>query len=224
MDAMRITAVQNGKALAQALIQSRSAKEGADAAKSAAATATTALEASQRSFEIDQRPYLVADIPIFNNSSLVPLQAISANITFKNIGKTPAIKVVDNVELLPYHSTKKREDYVTFIEGAFAKVREKDIKARAEIRHVNRALEVGHDVAPGGTFFTTNHPDVIMSAQDLPLMLTESNDAGAVVLFFIGIISYTDAFSRNYETELCWFYFGSNIKTWHICDSHNLIR
>jgi hypothetical protein len=49
-------------------------------------------------------------------------------------------------------------------------------------------------------------------------------ERGALNFFYVGIVKYTDAFDGKYETEFCYFYFGSDPKTWHICDSHNIIK
>jgi hypothetical protein len=195
----------------------------ADATKSAADTATKALTNQQQAFVIDQRPYIIAERPVFNNSSLVPLQGITANITFKNVGKTPAVKVISNVDMISFHPTD-RDALIAFVGEHFDTLKAEDRNGRREMREMSR-LDIGHDIAPAGTYFITNQPALVLNARELKtLLLDEQVPTGSIVIFFIGIVSYTDAFSKPYETQVCWFYFGSNINMWHICDSHNLIR
>lgn len=196
------------------------AKRAADAAESSATTANNTLKESEGVFRIPQRPYLVAQFPVFNNSALFANQDITANITFKNIGKTPAVSMFKLVDMVPYHGTKDRNDYIKFITSTFVSLRKRNQTGRHELL-TNQARE---DLAPEATFFSTNKP-IQLSETDLRLVLDDAEKTrGSVSLFYVGIISYADSYGTDYDTEFCSFYFGSTLKTWHICDSNNVIK
>lgn len=210
--------------------QSKSAEISANAAKSASETATAALNESRNTFAVEQRPYLVTEIPVFVNSELLPNQEIMANVTVRNIGKTPAIRIITSAKLLPYKNTG-RADYVEFIEKAFDGLKGDESDTLQEIRKLaltfKRNLSAERDLAPDAHYFVTSRPGVVMLPQEVASMLRDADRTetdGSTALYFVGIINYTDSFHRDYQTEFCQFYFASNIKTWHICDSHNLIR
>jgi hypothetical protein len=187
----------------------------ADAARSAANTAAQA-------FKVDQRPYLIAVGPPVFLRSPVPEKNIQANITFKNIGKTPATRTINNCNLLTYRvpSTSPQEQnraFKSFLNSAFAALEQTDASTRKELYG---PAEV--DVAPGTTSFFTSRGRVILSPVDFSLMGKEPNPQFA--LYFVCVASYTDAFGGNYETDFCEFYFGIDPKTWHICDAYNIIK
>lgn len=199
-------------------------QKSAEAAKSAASTADATLKSSQKSFEIDQRPYLIiAEGPQFNEPILVANEPITANVTFKNVGRTPAVKEVGNVSLVPYHPLKKTDpqglkNYISFIESEFGKLRAKNETGRKSFEKL-KEISGGQDVAPGGGFFVTNQETLLLSAPELSLVRT-----GEITLFYIGIVTYTDPFEGSHKTEFCHQYFGTQPKIWHICDVHNTIR
>src|SRR5437879_2015190 len=106
----------------------KAAQIAAMAAKSAADTAHATLKSAQKSFEIDQRPYLVTEVPVFSGAGLITEQNITANLTIKNLGRTPARKAATNIKLLPFRPWPKqrphsRERFIKFIESAFADLR-----------------------------------------------------------------------------------------------------
>jgi hypothetical protein len=187
------------------------ARRAADAAFSAASTADATLKSAQKSFQIEQRPYVVADVPQFQQ--FAPDKIVSAHITFKNVGRTAAIKQITFANLLRYRASNSRDEYFAFIENAYADLRKQDTgggKYGALARK---------DVAPNATFFITKENPEILSSKDIPDV-----ERGALNFFYTGIVKYTDSFNGRYETEFCYFYFGTDIKTWHICDSHNTIK
>jgi hypothetical protein len=72
-------------------------KKSAAAAQSAAETADATLKDSQKSFVINERPYMVMDgAPEFVTLPDTTSE-IQANATIRNIGKTPAIRVLWNI-------------------------------------------------------------------------------------------------------------------------------
>ena len=195
------------------------ATRSANAAIDAVQIAKETLGSSQRSFEVDQRPYLISSVPEFL-SPPSPDRQIEANATLKNIGKTPAIKMFWNIKLIPYRvpsHNEERNKFRSFLDGAFAELERKNSIGRKELDE--SPMPVGHDVAPGFTTFGTTHNPVIVGTRDFHLI-----EAGELPLFYIGLVSYTDAFNGSYKTEFCYFYTGANPTVWHICDAYNRIR
>jgi len=188
-------------------------RRSADAAASAARTAEANLKSSQKSFQIDQRPYVVLITPpIFIDPPAPNDHPVRANVTFKDIGRTPAIKVVTAIALLRFRG-RTVDTYFTFIEGVFADLRKKIEGDKGKYGSFAR-----RDLAPQDTSFST--------AEISPLSAQEMLDIGksSLVLVYVGISAYTDSFGERYETEFCYQYFGTDPRTWHICDSHNTIK
>lgn len=75
------------------------------------------------------------------------------------------------------------------------------------------------DLAPNASQFTTAELEEPLSAQEIPLLQT-----GELTLYYIGVLRYTDAYKGNYETTFCYLYFGTDARTWHVCDNHNTIK
>ncbi|MGA3176613.1 MAG: hypothetical protein ABSE19_04620 [Candidatus Acidiferrum sp.] len=207
------------------------AHDSAVAAKSAADTADATLKSSEKSFIIDQRPYMVVveGFPLFLGHPPTADQPIQVNVVLKNIGKTPAIQVATGIRLVPYRAKllaklsleerrNARKEYISFIQGQFATLRIVDEKIRKEITDLKK-LDAGQDVAPTKTYFLTTDQPVSISETEFPLLKT-----GEITLYIIGIASYTDSYGVTYKTEFCDFYFGADPTVWHICDSHNTIR
>lgn len=181
------------------------------------------MQSQQKTFEIDQRPYMVVDgPPVFSGNGFVANKEITVNITFKNIGRTPAIKYVMHGRVFRFDPAKGDEGRKLIkrtMWDAFGQLEKKDAIGRREVERVHAES----DVAPNGTVFITepNTADdpVILGNDDLPKI---SN--GLTVLFYIGVVSYTDSFGIKYKTEFCQAYLGDDPKIWHICDNHNTIQ
>jgi hypothetical protein len=182
----------------------------AGASKDAARTAQDTLATSRTFFRTEQRPYLVTAVPVF----LTPLsegKQATANIYFKNIGKTPAVRTFQYAHLIPYHAAgRTRDDFRKWIGSTFD-----------SLRHETIGPALGRkDVAPGDTSFTTVSTDKILSSDDIAKIQRD----GEITLFYVGLTDYTDAYKVGYRTEFCYMFFGDDPKTWHICDSHNIVR
>jgi hypothetical protein len=201
-----------------AFLQWDATKQAAEAAQVAANIASATLRHSEQSFRIDQRPYLVADSPQFSVPGLVPNTPLKVSNWFSNIGRTPANKVFTYLKLVPYRIVKSRHYFRTFMDSVFAEIRKRNSAGRNELK----TSETEEDIAPAGRFFSTNQNPVTISAQDITEIQAGENNN--FVLFYVGIISYTDAYGGNYATEFCYFFIGTDPKTWHICDSHNTIK
>ncbi|MFN0171282.1 MAG: hypothetical protein ACKV22_33115 [Bryobacteraceae bacterium] len=209
----------------QAMLASNAiSRKSADAALSAAKTADDTLKDSKRAFVLEHRPYLISSIPRFVRNPSADEKQIAANITIENIGKTPAIGRRVFLDLSRYRGiplandpvkdSKAREVFVRFIEGTFNALRKSADAPTGKYGHLAR-----EDIAPGAKPFSTGVNKTPITREELPDIQT-----GALSLYLTGIIRYADGFEGTYETEFCYYYFGSDPTTWHICDSHNTIK
>ena len=196
-------------------------KVSADAAKKAAGIADDTLNSSKESFRIEQRPYVVAQIPQFVTGAFTPDRLIEANVTFKDVGKTPALKIVVNIAFRRFDGDRGqagREKLTNFLTSSFNTLALRDEKGRKEIER----LGIGRDLAPNDSTFSTNPgtgaDSLIVPSKDFPKIAAEK-----IALFYLGIISYQDS-SQNYRTEFCYFFIGTQPQIWHVCDSHNTIQ
>jgi len=171
---------------------------------------------TQQSFQIDERPYITIDgnAPQFLQSPNTAGIPVSANVVLKDIGKTPAVKTVWFVDLLPYRATN-RPDYLGYVDTAF-----EDLRKRRDSTIKEQAAEMSRDVAPAATTFSTENSRALTGRE----MTDIAKGDGSFILLSVGIVNYTDAFGGSYETEFCYFFVGSDPKVWHICDAHNTIR
>jgi len=189
--------------------QTVAAEESAKAASESVRLGKSSLDTSTKSFQIEQRPYLItAGAPRFvGDARPAADHPIHVNITFLNVGKTPAIRVqaFRHLAILPGQSNMVAVS--AFIERFFADARQTKDDGQ------------GEDVAPGGTFFTTGQDIPILSAEEIAA-IEQSRDA----IYFIGGASYEDAFRSRHKTEFCFSFIGTDITVWHICGTHNTVR
>lgn len=191
------------------------ARKSADAAEKAARTADETLRSSQISFQIDQRPYVIADgPPQFVVSPNALGKQIEANVILKDIGRTPAINSIWFVDLLPYRA-KSRPEYLSFLESSYLNLRKR--KANTIEKH---SSEMSRDIAPTAATFSSEQARSLSASEMREL---EKGD-GSFILLSVGIVDYTDALKGSYETEFCYYFVGTDPRVWHICDSHNTIR
>jgi hypothetical protein len=151
----------------------------------------------------------------------IPDVPIAANVTIRNIGKTPARKVIWNVNLLKFYGAALNdptgvEKFNNFISAGFNDLSNKNARSRRSLAQ----YRTESDVAPNDTRFTTYHGPTKLSAKDVGLIRI----GDAVTLYYIGAVTYTDAYGMNYQTEFCNYYFGSDPTVWHVCDIHNTIK
>jgi len=191
----------------------------ANAAQSAAGTADTTLKSSQKSFEIDQRPYLVSQVPEFAELP-APNKEIYANETIKNIGRTPAIRRYTAMSLTRFDAGSK-EKLIKFLGAGFNKLRtQNEASAKQMESYAATIREAEMDTAPQDSYFGTNQNSIKLSEDELRNL----REGKGIALFYLGLINYRDSFGNSYETQFCYIYFGPYPKVWHICDSHNIIR
>jgi hypothetical protein len=203
---IRSTAINAHTLAEQAKVQAGAASVAADAAKRAAEIAGATLRSSQESFEIDQRPYVVAEVPAFFPAGMPsPEVDIKANVTFKNIGRTPAREIVSRTHLFRYRPATERQDAAFFV-SKFDEMKRQILTRKKLLRE----FSTEQDLAPNGTFYSTNPDQVVVHASEFP-DLVKSN----FQVFYIGTVSYADSSDRIYETDFCYFYFGQNPVQWH---------
>jgi hypothetical protein len=179
------------------------------ATKQAADAATKGADLTQR----EQRPYMIAEAPRFIDPPSVEKKAKATDF-IRNVGKTPAIKVFSSAQFVRYiDSSKSRPQIFAFLDSAFTEIKAKHLSSRQE---PNVRKDVPPNAAP---LFRTDEDSAPLSQPEILQI-----EKGDLVLFYIGIASYSDSFGGEFETEYCFFYIGPDPKVWHVCDSHNTIK
>jgi hypothetical protein len=178
----------------------------------------TTAKAITDNFQVEQRPYVVTGSPEFVSSTVNPGKT-SANFAFRNIGRMPAIEIRYQADFLRSYSVGNGQAQIEknfiFMQENFGRlIHELDKAATQKYYKFARS-----DLAPNDSRFDTKDLREPISAIDIPNLTI-----GKLALFYIGIIRYTDAYKGNYETTFCYFYFGTDWKTWHVCDNHNVIK
>jgi hypothetical protein len=207
-------------------------RKAAMAAKKSAEIADATLKSTEKSFVVNQRPFLVLDEGSPNwvqGQEPKPDGKIAVHIQFRNIGRTAAIQEITNLDFFSRREEPKasgalaqkkaQTEAIAFMTKKFAELRAADHITRKEIKGLLK-YSAGQDVAPNRTYFTSTKQTVTIPGDQFPLLGT-----GDIALYLIGHVSYTDSFDQAiYQTEFCYYYFGSVLITWHLCDHHNTIR
>jgi hypothetical protein len=189
---------------------------------------------------IDRRPYVVVKDPDFSRHTgiLVENERLLAAVTVIDIGRTPAISTYDTVALLDFPPPKPNgkhgiEAQKTFVDDAFRRLADKERNARA----VLMPLSAEHDIAPGGDYFAITPESITLTQPEIDDIYSNDKNPGA--LFFVGVITYTDAEDaakhpyrteqHPYRTEFCWFFLGRDQSekgpsVWRRCNFHNINR
>jgi hypothetical protein len=200
-------------------------KEAADAATSAAEIAKNTLVDQKTAFEIEQRPYLVLDGPPQFLAPPVAKSEIRADVTLKNIGKTPAFRIVWQDALIKFkpgpNTPAGHNRLRQFLMLHYKELEDKNAAVQKELSTFPAEMHAEQDLAPEATLFTTSQEPVVLSVDEFSSLRAVE---GAFALFDIGIADYRDSFGNEYETDFCAMYWGTEPRTWHICDSHNTIR
>ncbi len=146
------------------------------------------------------------------------MESLAINAQLDNIGHTPAINVVHNENLIPY-SGKSREELLAFLTKQFTTISDK-FRVRSE-EVIGRGLtDIARvDVAPNAPTWSTLVIEPKLGEEDF-----ENLQSGKTLLFYIGIVRYTDGFNMPYETQFCEFFYGTNPRVWHICQTNNTIK
>lgn len=198
-------------------------RQAANAAESAARTAASTLDV----FKIEQRPYLVLDTLSWAYPPGTAGKRTTVNVYMKNIGKTPATKMINNLKLLRFRplspsDATSPEQFVRFLETAFDALRKKVYGDNGRY-----AALVRHDIAPNDRFFSSAEDSGWNDSYE-PLTERERMDfkKSHLVFFLIGVAKYTDTTDKPaYETQFCQWYESDSAATMgHICDSHNIIQ
>jgi hypothetical protein len=193
-----------------------------------AKVAEQAVSDAHNNFIIEERPYIVvvADKdhimsflkpPAVNSSSMV-------NVVVKNIGKTPAFGYIWVGNILKFHPLSKtlvgkELESIKFLKSSFKNA----AKGEAISRETATKYGVKVDLAPeASTLITAKSatPQDLLTAEEKELLYAGDD----VRLYNMGLISYYDSFGNRYETQYCYFFFGSYPGFWHVCESNNEIR
>ncbi len=198
-------------------------KKAAEAAKSAAETADKSLKDSQRAFEVQNRPYVIIDgTAYFLHDQNQKVKINLANISYKNIGKSPAQDVFGLARFTKwrYPGEHTQEALLSHVEEAFKPIVEDETKISLAYNKLDKV-----DIAPEA-------PDLWVTRDLKDTEALSSTDArdlldvkGNVMLFYVGKIHYAGfEKTKSYTTEFCFFFFGPDTKTWHYCPTHNTIQ
>ena len=168
--------------------------------------AVSTLKMTERSFQIDQQPYVVRAETV-----LLPTDAAAASVTmmFKNMGKSPA----RNVRIFSSTAVRRRP------------VSGEDIEQMA--RTVNNivatksrpALQRERSLAPTDGFLFTL--DLSSGVPPTDVLKVQS---GEIMLFAMGDVTYDDMFGKQHVTEFCTYHLSPDPKMWNLCTIHNDIR
>jgi hypothetical protein len=193
------------------------------AAISTAVTGAETLNASNESFQIQQRPYLVTQAPSFvDGAGPTVIGRARVNLFYFDIGKTPAIKIHRSSRLIKFYAITGRESaahakVAKFMQATFDDLhRELEKEAKSDSQY---ASVLRNDLAPGANGFFTDNLEDALSQPDIDAVKSEQ-----LALFDVGVLTYTDAFNGKYETEFCYYFIDADPNIWHFCDSHHTIN
>lgn len=206
------------KAVEAATKSADAAVQSVTAAQSAAKSASDSVRASIESFQVDQRPYLVAGKPVFAEQPS-PNRPVLVNMTLTNLGKTEAIRI-------------RHHRALWLVAGGDTPIKTRDLidtrfnRTREQIK--NYPAFARHDISPHADLFTTatlgdaekftNSPNPISGPDFERLKL------GTVALLLVGGVLYGDRFGQEHETEYCHYFGGPNFTAWNFCPIHNVTR
>jgi hypothetical protein len=191
-------------------------QKSAEAAKSAADTADATLKSSKESFQIEQRPYVIAETPKF----IEPWQKTTArsNITFRNIGHSPAFDAYELARLDKVSfKSRTQTSLILGIDNMFKRIAEEEREAEGPLGQELDKL----DLAPQATTaYITKSLAEPTSDNDVSKI-----ESGDTILVYIGAIQYKGGGDRKqlFETQFCFFFFGKE-PIWHYCPTHNTIK
>jgi hypothetical protein len=187
-------------------------QKSADAADKSA----TAAKISADSIRLEDRPYVIFD----KNGGFIinpaPEIVLSVNVTFKNVGKTPAINVCRVSKLFRRAGPFTVQQTRTFFDSNFESLWHDCRTRQTEMEGLHTSV----DIAPGdSTFATTQQKDVVIHSSEW-----QAFQLGNVVVIVLAVAGYKDRLGGDYATEACYYYFGSVPSIWHQCDAYNTIK
>jgi hypothetical protein len=161
--------------------QTEATEAGVGVARGSLRTAEQTLMSANKSFRLDQWPYLIA-------SSFEPVEGptvghpLRVGVTFKNVGKSPA-NSVETYRILKIGSWNSNEDRIKFAEDAFTELR------------IQRPRDA-QSVPPGQSVIAVSDPTNPITADDI----------GTKYFLFTGFVRYMDVFGGPqsvHVTEFC---------------------
>lgn len=199
--------------------QTSSTRTSADAAKSAAETARRALESSTSSLQIDERPYIVDDGEGWIEGRDPGPHEVHRTIFFKNIGKTPAIRIKTYACLVAINGPGSRVDYVPDIKIVT------DALFVAARRQIEKQEAFGADRAPQERFIITARLMNNRCQTERPMRVDEFQAfiGRTTALELVAGVIYGDVFGIQHETQICHVLLGTPEAS-PFCTEHNFIR
>lgn len=176
----------------------KATQEAAHAASDASKTASEAML-------LDQWPYLWASK--VELTAPVSTQEMQVNITFKNIGKSPAYSVRSYKKFGLIPLTGRDEDAEAQEESLFQ-------SAKIAIDPSN-----GMTIPPSEDYFTTTQEPLKLTKDEV-----ERITLGKLELVAVAGATYKDVFGNERETEICRVIVGKYLSVWHYCAIHNTMR
>ncbi len=154
-----------------------------------------AIEASVVAAQTDQRAWVGVESVI-----LTPMEAgapLSITVHFKNVGKTPALKVRPSIDLLTRDKALSPGDLVK--------------------EHNHRSADKDSDAAmfPGANKYLPAN-----IAEPLTPIVIEQFQKGLFFIYVIGTIKYEDVFGNKRQTRISQTYSGA-VGAFHTNDAHN---
>ena len=190
----------------------------ADAAISAAKTADVTLKLSMR-------PYLVGSYKWTDDStSPRPNASVTVDISFQNIGKTPA-RAVEEYGCMAIIALPEKGTISKAVDTLFASAKESYDRTFGPVK-----LSLGMDIAPEDhsylSYYITNNNCNSVNAKPRILTTKEYNEIASMKkgLVFLGVANYSDSLPGSaYQTDSCWIWLGPT-QAIHHCGTHNTIK
>jgi hypothetical protein len=165
------------------------------------------LAQTERTVQLDEWPYMWAS-KVELTAAPAAGQPLSINITFKNIGKSPAqsANAYRNFGLISIDPNNE----------AIAKAQMETLFKNAKRKMIRSKTQT---VPPGEDFFTSTQESLILTAHDIDLI-----QQGQSELVAVGGAVYEDVFGKSHETEVCRVIVNKPLTVWHYCAIHNAMR
>ena len=152
--------------------------------------------------------------PVFIQFPTATDPTTKADVTFINIGKTPAFFVAASARIFPLAKPKTDAEFTKATDKIMA-----EVVSNAAKPDTAEEIRARQDVAPQATLFITKQPRTPLSSGDVTQMLGEEK-----ALVYLGLVDYRSVFGEQFRTEFCSYHFGRAEYPWHFCPTHNTIR
>lgn len=175
---------------------------------SSLAVSQSAIAQNERSFQVDERPYLAAtfagDPQSLRNDPYLSL----FNVHFKDVGKTPALHAITYIDMF---LARKDDGEMALIDKHFSAVRRASLSRKRPPETV---------VLPGEEVFVSGRlPTPLTDAE-----LSDYTQRRIEIVVASGVV-YRDLFGTQHETQSCATMYGPpRLYAPELCAKHNTIR